>query len=238
MSWNDDMPDKNGLMPNSDLADPQARSASMEAASIAGLVFSVLSVASVTIFARLPSASDPDEIAAFYADSSERRLDFVALTLAAFSAIAFLWFLAVVRRRIGEREDRFFATVFFGSGLVFLAVMLTGSAVLAGPSVGIDYGGGVAPGQDVYSLVNGVGFGLLLSVVPRVQAVFVIATSTLIYRTGALHRWVAIVGYLIAAVMLIVPILTRPSGVGLPIWVAMVSLVLLFRRGELVRDSN
>jgi hypothetical protein len=28
------------------------------------------------------------------------------------SAVAFLWFVAVIRRRVGDREDRFFVTVF------------------------------------------------------------------------------------------------------------------------------
>jgi hypothetical protein len=40
----------------------------------------------------------------------------------ALSGIAFLWFMAVVRDRLGEREDRFFATVFFGSGLLFIGM--------------------------------------------------------------------------------------------------------------------
>jgi hypothetical protein len=207
---------------------------SIEAAAVAGLVFAVLSFASLTLLARLPSASDPAAIEAFYADSSERRLDFLALTLAQFAAVAFLWFLAVVRRRIGEREDRFFATVFYGSGLTYVAVMLIGSAVLAGPSVAIDYGDGVAPGQDTYSLAIGVGYSIMLSVVPRIQAIFMITTATLIIRSGAIFKWVAIIGYVIAAIMIVVPILTAPSGVGLPVWVALTSAVLLFRRSEIV----
>lgn len=202
----------------------------MEAASIAGLVFAVLSFTSVTLLARLPSASDPAEIAAFYGSDHERRLDFTALTLAVFSAIAFLWFLAVVRRRVGDREDRFFATVFFGSGVVYVATMLVGSAVLAGPSLAIDRADGMAPDQPVYSLMVGIGYGLLLVVVPRIQAIFVITASTLVLRTGILSRWVAIVGYVIAALLLAVPLLTRPSGVGLPVWVGLMSLLLLLQK--------
>ncbi|MGI9645330.1 MAG: hypothetical protein ACR2O6_08490 [Ilumatobacteraceae bacterium] len=209
------------------------RMVSIEAAAVAGLAFAVLSFISVTLLTRLPDASDPAAIDAFYADSAERRLDFVALTLAQFAAITFLWFLAVIRRRIGDREDRFFATVFYGSGLTYIAVMLVGSAVLAGPSVAIDYGEGVPPGQDTYSLVVGIGWGIMLSVVPRVQAIFMITTSTLIMRSGAIFKGVAILGYLIAAILIVVPILTRPSGVGLPVWVALTSIVLLFRRSEI-----
>jgi len=40
-----------------------------------------------------------------------------------FAGIAFLWFIGVLRDRLGELEDRFFATVFLGSGLLFLAML-------------------------------------------------------------------------------------------------------------------
>jgi hypothetical protein len=230
--------DQNGPMGSDDRAERQSRLVSMEAASIAGLVFAVLSFTSVTMLARLPSASDASEIAAFYGSDHERRLDFIALTLAVFSAIAFLWFLAVVRRRVGDREDRFFATVFFGSGVVYITLMLIGSAVLTGPSLAIDRADGIAPDQSVYSLMVGIGYGLLLSVVPRIQAIFIITTSTLVLRTGILSRWVAIVGYVIAALMLAVPFLTRPSGVGLPVWVGLMSLVLLLRNEGIGVDPD
>jgi hypothetical protein len=56
----------------------------------------------------------------------------VALNLVPFAGIAFLWFIGVVRDRIGEHEDRFFATVFLGSGLLFVAMLFVASAVTAG----------------------------------------------------------------------------------------------------------
>jgi hypothetical protein len=43
----------------------------------------------------------------------------LALYLVPFAGIAFLWFIGVLRDRLGELEDRFFATVFFGSGLLY-----------------------------------------------------------------------------------------------------------------------
>ena len=46
-----------------------------------------------------------------------------------FSGIAFLWFIAVVRHLIGDREDRFFATVFLGSGLLFVAMLFIAAGV-------------------------------------------------------------------------------------------------------------
>ena len=49
-----------------------------------------------------------------------------------FAGIAFLWFIGVVRDGFGSFEDKFFSTVFIGSGLLFLAMMFVSSAVGAG----------------------------------------------------------------------------------------------------------
>jgi hypothetical protein len=49
-----------------------------------------------------------------------------------FAGVAFLWFIAVVRDRVGELEDRFFATVFLGSGLLFIAMMFNVGALAGG----------------------------------------------------------------------------------------------------------
>lgn len=57
-----------------------------------------------------------------------------------FAGIAFLWFIGVIRDRLGDHEDRFFASVFLGSGLIFLATvfvaMAIAGALLAGASAG------------------------------------------------------------------------------------------------------
>ena len=46
-----------------------------------------------------------------------------------FAGICFLWFIGVVRDGFGRYEDRFFASVFLGSGLLFLAMVFAASAV-------------------------------------------------------------------------------------------------------------
>ena len=56
----------------------------------------------------------------------------LALNLMPFAGIAFLWFIGVLRDRLGEREDRFFATVFLGSGLLFLAMLFMSAAMVGG----------------------------------------------------------------------------------------------------------
>ena len=55
-------------------------------------------------------------------DSSGRNAVRLALNLVLFAGIAFLWFMGLLRNRVGTLEDQFFATVFLGSGLLFLVV--------------------------------------------------------------------------------------------------------------------
>jgi len=104
---------------------------SPRAAAVAGIVFSVLLAVALTLV-RTVTPSDPDSTGDWLADDSRRKAILVALNLLPFSAIAFLWFIGVVRDRIGEGEDRLFATVFLGSGLLFVAMMLSAAAVAAG----------------------------------------------------------------------------------------------------------
>ena len=74
--------------------------------------------------------ADPLEAGAWLKTSSNTVA--LALNLVPFAGIpnmenaaeaAFLWLIGVLRDRLGELEDRFFATVFLGSGLLFLAMV-------------------------------------------------------------------------------------------------------------------
>ncbi len=62
-----------------------------------------------------------------------------ATGLAPYAGIAFLWFLGVIRDRLGKLEDQFFSTVFFGSGLLFVAMMFTSSALTSSTNSTIQF---------------------------------------------------------------------------------------------------
>ena len=66
------------------------------------------------------------------ADPTCRNWVSFALNLVPFTGIAFLWSMAVLANRVGLREDRFFATVFLGSGLLFVAMLFAAVAVARG----------------------------------------------------------------------------------------------------------
>ena len=99
------------------------------AAAIAGIIFSILLIL-IVILIRISIPPNPQD-AGIWLSKSSKTVD-LALNLVPFAGIAFLWFIGVVRDRLGEFEDRFFSTVFLGSGLLFLAMLFAGAAITGG----------------------------------------------------------------------------------------------------------
>ena len=111
---------ENGFLTHAQLKTPKA-------AAIAGIVFSLL-LLSILWLLRTSIPADPLEPGAWLA--TDTRAVTVALNLVPFAGVAFLWFIGVLRDRLAQLEDRFFATVFFGSGLLFLAMLFAAAAVI------------------------------------------------------------------------------------------------------------
>ncbi len=110
----------------------------MEAAAAAGLASSVLTVVALESLSQFPSLSlDDTELRAWFDDGGNRARLIMGSNLLTVGSVAFLWFVAVIRRRLGHRENRFFATAFFGSALILLATGLTGTGLLASPAVAV-----------------------------------------------------------------------------------------------------
>ncbi len=213
------------------MGDPTRRGRSIEAAAIAGIAYSVLTVLALIRLSRFPSLELSDEeLAKWFDDVTHQAWLIGALALASVAAIAFLWFVAVIRRRLGDLEDQFFSTVFLGSGILYVAVWLSGAAVLAAPAVAMTQLDAAAVSPASASLAGGIGGSLILVVAPRIQAAFMFTTSTVIMRSRVLPRWLAVIGYLSGLVLFVLPLVTQPAGFAFPAWVLTVSVVLLLTR--------
>ena len=188
------------------------------AASVAGLLFSVLFTAALALI-----RSQPDEVV------QNTAIVIGGLYLAPFAGIMFLWFVAVIRDQIGEREDRFFATVFFGSGLLFVALLFTAAAVASTPTTLVEFLGEASLSAEGASLLRALAYTLLFAFATRGAAVFMLATATIGIRSGAFPRWFALVGYLLGFVLLVAVSFWDWFILVLPAWVAVVSLFILRR---------
>lgn len=218
--------------------DSKRRLRSIEAAAIAGLVFAVLTVIGLAMANTRPSLTATDaETIAWYSDAANRTVATAGLSLIVFAAVAFLWFIAVIRRRVGTRDDRFIAVVFLGSGILLTGVMLVAAAAIASPAVIVHLSDGVVADPGALHAVTGLGSTLALIVLVRIQAVFIAVVSTLALRTGAFNRWLSYFGYAMGGLMFFVPIFTESIGMAFPVWVGVLSIALFLRKGDLLPDT-
>jgi hypothetical protein len=187
------------------------------AASVAGLLFSILFTAALVLV-----RSQPDQ-------TQGTAIVIGGLYLAPFAGIMFLWFVAVIRDQIGEREDRFFATVFFGSGLLFVALLFATAAVVSTPITLVQYLGEAPLSSEGVSLLRGLGYTLLFAFATRAAAVFMLATATIGTKSGVFPRWFALTGYVLGFTLLVAVSFFDWFILVLPAWVAVVSLFILRR---------
>jgi hypothetical protein len=205
------------------------------AAAIAGILFSVLLIISeVLVWSSIPANVGRPEIDII----SHSKTISLALNLLPFAGIAFLWFIAVIRNRLGELEDRFFATVFLGSGLLYVAMIFT-SAALAGSLIRVlsntpdvlsqtlTYTLGRA---QVYQTMNVYGI--------KMAGVFMFSTSTILLRTAIVSRWIAFLGYGLGVMLLLsIGIIVWVSLV-FPVWTLVLSVAILLDRSAVDKAAS
>jgi hypothetical protein len=198
------------------------------AAGISGLAFAALFVASLVLLRNHPSgASSREAIRDFYLRDSGGNVALVGVYLAPFAGIAFLWFIAVVRNLIGEQEDRFFATVFLGSGLLFVAMLFVAAGVGGALLAAIKFQDEPVPSTDTIVTLRSLAFGFLFVYGMRMAAVFMIVVSTIGRRLGVLPRGLVVAGYLAALVLMLNVSYIEALVLVFPVWVAAVSVAIL-----------
>ena len=160
-------------------------------------------------------------------DAGSTRLR-VASLLIPFAGIAFLWFIGVVRDGFGRYEDKFFASVFLGSGILFLAMTFVAAGVAAGlvaSSKLLDGSGGASPLAQVVIIA------LFKTYAIRMAAVFMISLATIWLKTGLMPKWLVGSTYLVAVALLIGSDISTWIVLAFPAWVLVVSLLALVRAG-------
>lgn len=218
-------------------AQAPSRWRSIEAAAFAGIVFSVCSVWALYILAAGPRVGASDaEILDYYTGQSGGFRVILGLNLAVYAATGFIYFIGVIRQRLGPNEPRFFSTVFTSGGLLYVALNLTGLVALVAPAVLVEIGErDLDPGAA--ALTRSFGSTMLFFVVPRLQATFIGATASLALRTGALPKWLIYLSLLLAVYLFVDFTFFNPSSLVFPIWVGVVSLWLLVGRPAAEADE-
>jgi hypothetical protein len=202
-----------------------ARSKTPKAAAIAGILFAVLLFVVFWLLRRSVPA-DPHEPGSWLTRNAEAVA--LALNLVPFAGIALLWFIGVLRDRLGQTEDQFFATVFFGSGVLYLAMLFSAAALIgalilafaAQPEEFID--------SATFHFARAAAYNIVNIYLTKMASVFMMTTSTVAIYTGLTPRWLAFVGYGMAVLLLFGSYYIGWGFGVFPLWVLMVSIHILF----------
>jgi hypothetical protein len=194
------------------------------AAAVAGIIFALLFAASLVLL-RLSISSDLTSETVWTAQTEDYLS--IALRLMPFAGIAFLWFIGVIRDRVGELEDRFFATVFFGSSLLFIGMVFMAMAVAGALVVSISVEGDDAMNQDVILFARALMLQISNVYALRMAGVLMISLATIWLHTQIMPRWLIGLTYLLAGVLLLIVSLNLWIPLLFPAWVLLVSVYVL-----------
>ena len=181
------------------------------AAAIAGILFALLFGTGLVLI-RISIPTNPAAENAWL-DTNSRTVS-LALNLIPYAGIAFLWFIGVIRDRLEDLEDRLFATVFLGSGLLFLALTFTGAALAGGLLNSYILSPDALVESGVFAYSRAVMYQTINVYAIRMAGVFMISLGTIWLRTGLMQRVWAYVTYALALLLLV--------SIGYSLWVTLI----------------
>lgn len=192
--------------------------------AVAGILFAVVfSISIILLRSALPKEPFAD-VEWVRQEAGRMR---VALFLIPFAGIFFLWFMGVVREYMGNLGDWFFSTLLIGSGVLFLAMIFVAVVVAGAILDGVPEGGS----QSLSTETVGFGRSIMLEAsgvyAVRMAAVFMIALGTVGLKTGLMPKWLWILTYILAVLLLVVTNQNLWFTLIFPAWVLLVSIRML-----------
>ena len=209
------------------LAKEYRRLTTPRAAAVAGILFALLFSASLVLL----RSSVPERLSTEteWMATGYRGITF-ALGLMPFAGIAYLWFIGVVRDKLGDYEDRFFTSVFYGSSLLFLGMVFVAMAIVGGLVAGYRLNPGITLDSQVIYFSRAMMIQLSNVYALRMAGVTMISLGTIWLRTGLAPRWLVWVTYTLALILLVVINFSLWITLIYPAWVTLISLFILWLR--------
>jgi hypothetical protein len=222
--------DKNNLTQRS-LRTPRA-------AALAGIFFALLLIVSLLLI-RISVPEESLDSISWLADNA-KRIAF-AIGLVPFAGIAFLWFLGVIRDRLGEFEDRFFSTVFFGSGLLFTAMTFVSAAIAASLLSIYAFDPDMLHQTPTYAFSRAFMYQIINNYALRMAGVFMLSLGTIWVRTKVMPRILVFLTYGLALLLLFGLNLSQWFSLVFPGWVFVISVAILvfnFRQNKTQKTNK
>ena len=198
---------------------------SPRSAALAGILFSLL-IATSMILLRSGAIVDPAEIGPEWLQAGSAAAS-VVLVLVPFAGIAFLWFTGVMRDLLGDLEDKFFATVFLGSGIILVVMMYVWAAAYGAIFGTYQAVGDTLADFDIFVYATSFTNQIISNYFLRMAGVYMLSTASLWTRTSAVPRWLSIITFIVALSFLLFAGVLRWARFIFPAWVLLVSVYIL-----------
>jgi len=214
------------------------RAVSLDAAAVSGVVFAVLFVIATSLMRSSAPAWDASttELTAAFSNEDLQWRVLLGFTLTPFVAAAFLWFVAVLRRRIPP-QDQFVSTVFITGSTTWIALYLIAVSLVGGPFYIEAAHPGFGIDADMIQTLRSVSYALVFVVGIRVQVLIILSATSVARTHGAFPQWLIWFGYLVAAVQVLNLTLFEPLIYTFPIWVLAVSVTMARRQRSIVTPT-
>lgn len=178
---------------------------STAASAFGAVAFTVLYLAA-TFLPSLPEGAYSDaEVLGLLQDSGSRNLIIVGSLLYIASGLALLPFVAQLTATLRRTDpDSPLVGVVFGSGLLYVAMLLMAGNVFGANAIGIAVGEVPMPEDaTLVRVLSDLGFVTLLIPGLLSAAVMIVAASLLARRSQALPRWVCVTGFVVAPLLML-----------------------------------
>ena len=198
---------------------------SPRSAALAGILFSLLMATSMTLL-RTGALVDPAEISTEWLETRSAASSAI-LVLIPFAGIAFLWFTGVMRDLLGDREDKFFATVFLGRGIILVVMRFVWAAAYGAIFGTYKAIADMLTDLDVFVYAISFTNQIISNYFLRMAGVYMLSTGSLWTRTRAVPRWLSIITFIVALSFLLFAGALRLARFIFPAWVLLVSVYIL-----------
>ena len=210
----------------------RARAAS-KAGALAGLAFALLFFVGIVML-EIPRSASDQELVAWWSDSAHQSAAVISMYCFVLAGLSFLVFLVKLRSRLRAAEggSAELTALVSASGAVFVAMLFVAAASrgVIGFALKSPANDEPLPGPDTLRYLPQLGYTLTGTGALLAAAVAIAATSWLILRTGVFGRWLAWLGA-VAAALVVVACATLAGVYAIPavlIWAIAASVALLF----------
>jgi hypothetical protein len=200
-----------------------------------GIVYAGLFFAGFALVRRAPGLTVPDAVYTQFYQGGSDVLVALGLYVVPFAGIAFLWSMIATRTLVSAYPNPPSAIPFglhLASGVLVVAMMFAATAAVGALALLTVFSVAPLPSVDVARSLTSMGYGLGFIYGVRVAGMYMITTTTLMKGTGILPRWLAVVGYVVAAFLLVSTTFHPAILLVFPVWIVVISVAVLVRAGR------